>query len=74
MHCKDGVWPPRASGALGHERALGNGYVGMARFVETLRKIGFPGPLNVEREAEDQEERLRDLSEGIRLIRALTSV
>ena len=41
--------------------------------METLRRLGFPGPLNVEREAEDQAERLRDLGEGIRLVRALTA-
>ena len=75
VHCKDGVWPAAGdAGALGKERALGTGDVGIARFVETLRKIGFPGPLNVEREAEDQEERLRDLREGISLVRTLTSV
>ena len=74
VHCKDGVWPAAGvEGALGKERALGTGDVGMARFVETLKKIGFPGPLNVEREAENQDERLRDLSEGIRLVRALTA-
>jgi sugar phosphate isomerase/epimerase len=74
VHCKDGVWPVAGVvGALGVERALGTGDVGMARFVETLRKIGFPGPLNVEREAENQDERLRDLGEGVRLVRALTA-
>lgn len=74
VHCKDGVWPAAGvAGALGKERALGTGDVGMARFVETLREIGFPGPLNVEREAENQDERLRDLAEGIRLVRALTA-
>jgi sugar phosphate isomerase/epimerase len=51
---------------------LGKGSVGIARFVETLRKVGFGGPLNVERETEDQVERFRDLAEGVRLLRALT--
>jgi len=74
VHCKDGVWPAAGvAGALGVERALGTGDVGMARFVETLRKIGFPGPLNVERESENRDERLRDLGDGIRLVRALAA-
>lgn len=73
VHCKDGDWPPPGvPGALGRERPLGKGSVGIARFVETLRKVGFRGPLNVERETEDQQERIRDLTEGVRLLRALT--
>jgi L-ribulose-5-phosphate 3-epimerase len=72
VHCKDGDWPaPGVAGALGKERALGKGSVGIARFVETLRKVGFRGPLNVERETEDQQERLRDLAEGVRLLHSL---
>ena len=72
VHCKDGDWPaPGIPGALGMERPLGKGSVGIARFVETLRKVGFRGPLNVERETPDQQERFRDLAEGVRLLRAL---
>ena len=72
VHCKDGDWPaPGVRGALGVERPLGEGSVGIGRFVETLRKLGFRGPLNVERETEDQRERFRDLAGGVRLLRAL---
>lgn len=72
VHCKDGDWPaPGIPGALGRERPLGKGSVGIARFVETLRKVGFRGPLNVERETEDQQERIRDLAEGVALLRKL---
>ncbi|MCX6632620.1 MAG: sugar phosphate isomerase/epimerase [Candidatus Solibacter sp.] len=73
VHCKDGDWPAAGvAGALGMERPLGKGSVGIARFVEMLRKVGFRGPLNVERETEDRQERIRDLTEGVRLLRALT--
>lgn len=72
VHCKDGDWPPPGvDGALGMERPLGEGSVGISRFVETLRQVGFTGPLNVERETPDQQARLRDLAEGVRLVRAL---
>lgn len=72
VHCKDGDWPVAGvEGALGVERPLGKGSVGIARFVETLGRLGFSGPLNVERETEDQQERWRDLAEGVRLLRAL---
>jgi sugar phosphate isomerase/epimerase len=72
VHCKDGDWPPPGRpGALGTERPLGKGAVGIERFVGTLKEIGFRGPLNVEREAEDQEERLRDIGEAVRLLRGM---
>jgi sugar phosphate isomerase/epimerase len=75
VHCKDGDWPaPGVEGILGKERALGKGSVGIARFVETLRAVGFRGPLNVERETDNQEERIRDLADGVHLLRALTGV
>jgi sugar phosphate isomerase/epimerase len=75
VHCKDGD-PPAAGvpGVLGLERPLGKGSVGIGRFVETLRKVGFHGPLNVEREAEDQDARIRDLADGVRLVRSLAAV
>lgn len=72
VHAKDGDWPPaNVPGALGKERPLGEGSVGMERFVRTLQEIGFRGPLNVERETEDQQERLRDMARGIALLRSL---
>jgi sugar phosphate isomerase/epimerase len=71
VHCKDGDRPP-AAGALGAERPLGQGSVGIPQFVQTLRELRFPGPLNVERESEDQAQRLRELAGGIALLRTLT--
>jgi sugar phosphate isomerase/epimerase len=72
VHCKDGDWPPKGvPGALGTERPLGSGSVGIERFVATLRDSGFRGPLNVEREAEDQRERLSDIRKGVQLLRSL---
>jgi sugar phosphate isomerase/epimerase len=72
VHCKDGDWPPPDQpGALGKERPLGKGSVGVERFVRTLEEIGFQGPLVVEREAEDQQERLRDIGDAVKLLRSL---
>jgi sugar phosphate isomerase/epimerase len=74
VHAKDGDWPPPGvAGALGRERPLGEGSVGIPRFVATLAEIGFRGPLNVERETEDPQERLRDMARGIQLLRSLVS-
>lgn len=73
VHCKDGDWPPpETPGVLGRERPLGEGCVGIERYVRTLAEIGFRGPLNVERETENQQERLRDIAGGIALLRSIT--
>jgi sugar phosphate isomerase/epimerase len=49
VHCKDGVWPA-AAGQLGEERRLGEGEVGLERFLSKLVEIGYTGPLTIERE------------------------
>jgi sugar phosphate isomerase/epimerase len=69
VHCKDGDWPAKP-GALGVERPLGKGAVGIPAFVQALKVIGFKSSLNVERECEDPSERWRDIGEAIRLLRS----
>jgi sugar phosphate isomerase/epimerase len=72
VHCKDGDWPPAGvPGALGTEKPLGQGSVGIERFVRALADAGFSGPLNVERETEDQAQRLAEIAAGIQLLRSL---
>jgi len=72
VHAKDGDWPAKDSTrGLGFERPLGQGSVGMERFVRALREVGFRGPLNVERETEDQAQRLRDIRAGVDLLRKI---
>jgi L-ribulose-5-phosphate 3-epimerase len=72
VHCKDGDWPAKdAPGSLGAERPLGSGSVGIPRFLEKLKAIGFRGPLNIEREAENREERYRDIRTGVKLLESL---
>jgi sugar phosphate isomerase/epimerase len=72
VHAKDGDWPDKAvPDALGVERPLGQGSVGMERFVRAVAASGFRGPLNVERETQDRAERLRDIREAVALLRKL---
>jgi sugar phosphate isomerase/epimerase len=72
VHCKDGDWPPvDRPAALGVERPLGQGAVGMERFVAKLKEIGFRGPLNIEREIENQEQRIADMRMGVELLKSL---
>ena len=70
VHCKDGDWPPKdVPGALGTERPLGWGSVGIERFVRTLAELGYRGQLNIEREGTSHELWLHDVAEAVRLLR-----
>jgi sugar phosphate isomerase/epimerase len=72
VHCKDGDWPPKnVAGALGTERPLGQGAVGMKRFIAKLREIRYKGPLCIEREVHDKAERARDIRAAVALLQKL---
>jgi len=72
VHAKDGSWPPKDSPkALGVEMPLGQGAVGMERFLAKLKHVGFTGPLNVEREIENRTQKLEDMKMGVALLRRL---
>jgi sugar phosphate isomerase/epimerase len=72
VHAKDGDWPPKGvPGALGTERPLGHGAVGIERFIAKLKEIGYRGTLNIEREVENQQERLRDIRMAVGLLERL---
>lgn len=72
VHAKDGDWPPKdVPGALGTERPLGQGSVGMPRFVAKLKEIGYKGTVNIEREIEDLEQRYADMKMAVGLLESL---
>ena len=71
-HGKDGDWP-ETPGSFGRERVLGEGAVGMERFVAKLREIGFSGPIAVEREGSEGRERLKEMEQGVTLLRRIAS-
>jgi L-ribulose-5-phosphate 3-epimerase len=72
VHAKDGDWPPADKpGALGNERKLGEGSVGMAEFVKTLKEVGYRGPLCIEREAMDPVERIVDMRAEVPYLKSL---
>jgi L-ribulose-5-phosphate 3-epimerase len=73
VHCKDGDWPPRDEPtALGKERALGEGSVGLDAFVHKLKEIGYRGVLSIEREEPDHARRDADLRKAVALLKSLT--
>ena len=51
------------------ETPLGDGEVGMERFVAELKRLGYKGPLAIEREASDPIQRMRDIESGLALLR-----
>src|SRR5947208_11497399 len=67
VHVKDAN-RPKSPGAWGEEVPLGRGQVNIKEFIRTLEKVGYCGPLCIEREVGTREERLRDLAHGIRYL------
>ena len=69
VHCKDGTWP-QTPGEWGTETPLGEGDVGMDRYVRTLREVGYVGPLVIEREIVGEEQRA-DIGRAIALLNSI---
>jgi sugar phosphate isomerase/epimerase len=68
VHVKD-AHRPKVPGEWGEEVPLGQGSVNIREFVRTLKRVGYRGPLCIEREVGDQEGRLADVAHGIRYLR-----
>ena len=68
VHLKDAN-RPTTKGAWGEEVPLGRGQTNTKQFVTTLKKIGYRGPLCIEREVGTQEERFHDIEYGVRFLR-----
>jgi len=71
VHCKDGKRPER-KGELGKEYPLGEGDVGIEKFVDKLRKIGYTGHLTIEREISGQKQ-IRDILKAKELLQKLVN-
>lgn len=68
VHVKD-AFRPKTPGTWGEEVPLGQGAVNIPLFVQTLKKVGYQGPLCIEREVGDQAGRIRDIEHGINVLR-----
>jgi len=74
VHCKDAKWAAEGvrGKEWGSEVALGEGDVGMDRYLRTLKEIGYTGPLTIEREiAHDRERQRRDIGTASALLQKL---
>ncbi len=72
VHCKDARWASRPGVEWGEETPLGEGQVDIAKFIATLKEIGYRGPLTIEREIAG-EQQAKDIEKGVRLLRELIS-
>jgi L-ribulose-5-phosphate 3-epimerase len=68
VHVKDAN-RPKVPGAWGEEVPLGKGQANIRGFIKTLKKVGYTGPLCIEREVGTQQERLVDIAHGIQFLR-----
>ena len=68
VHVKDAK-RPLTKGNWGEEVPLGQGEVDIRRFVKTLKKVGYEGPLCIEREAGNQTQRFGDIAHGVKFLR-----
>jgi sugar phosphate isomerase/epimerase len=68
VHVKDANRPTKP-GNWGEEVPLGQGQVNIRAFVHTLKKVGYRGPLCIEREVGSQEQRVADIAHGITYLR-----
>jgi sugar phosphate isomerase/epimerase len=72
VHCKDATWAAHPGQEWGAEVALGEGDVGMERYLRTLDKLGYHGPLTIEREIPQDPERQKvEIGRALTLLREL---
>ena len=69
VHCKDATWTT-VEGEWGEEVPLGQGDVGMANFVNTLKELGYQGPLTIEREITGDQQK-EDIKAAVELLKTL---
>jgi sugar phosphate isomerase/epimerase len=68
VHVKDAI-PTKVPGTWGEEVPLGQGKVDIRAFIRTLKKVGYRGPLCIEREVGNQQQRIADIAHGIRFLK-----
>lgn len=72
VHCKDALWAKNPGVEWGQEVPLGQGSVGMEKFLQTLLEIGYRGPLTIEREIPQEPQRQREeIGQAVQLLRGL---
>jgi sugar phosphate isomerase/epimerase len=74
VHCKDAVWSDRPGETWGREVPLGEGDVDFAAFLRVLKRIGYDGPLTIEREIPQEPQRQKaEIGGAVKLLERLKS-
>ena len=74
VHCKDGTWAASPGKEWGCEVPLGEGDVNIETYLRTLDKLGYSGPLTIEREIPQEPERQKsEISHAVNLLNQLKS-
>ena len=68
VHVKDAICT-KTPGTWGDEVPLGQGQANIKKFIQTLKKVGYKGPLCIEREVGNQEQRIADIAHGIEFVK-----
>lgn len=72
VHCKDAKWAKNPGQEWGVETPLGEGDVGFDNFLKTLKKIGYNGPLTIEREIPQEPARQKaEIGHAVSLLKKL---
>lgn len=72
VHCKDAKWSDQPGETWGAETPLGEGDVDFAKFLAVLEKIGYTGPLTIEREIPQEPERQKaEIGGALSLLKTL---
>jgi sugar phosphate isomerase/epimerase len=72
VHCKDATWSDRPGETWGREVPLGEGDVDFAAFLKVLERIGYDGPLTIEREIPQEPDRQKaEIGRAIELLERL---
>ncbi|MGI9518794.1 MAG: sugar phosphate isomerase/epimerase family protein [Pirellulaceae bacterium] len=74
VHCKDACWADQPGQTWGRETPLGEGDVGIRQYLETLRDLGYSGPLTIEREiAQEPERQKAEIGQAIDVLNGIKS-
>jgi sugar phosphate isomerase/epimerase len=74
VHCKDAMWSEMPGITWGQEVVLGEGDVNVPEYLATLDRIGYAGPLTIEREIPQEAARQKaEIAQAVELLTRLKS-
>jgi sugar phosphate isomerase/epimerase len=72
VHCKDATWSDLPGQTWGAEVPLGKGQVDIGLYLQTLKEIGYSGPLTIEREIPQEPDRQKaEIQHAVELLNSI---